>query len=62
MPIYVFDGRTIQGAKVSGERVADSKTALTALLQRERIRPVKIKEKGKEFALPTFGTQRVTAK
>ena len=62
MPIYVFDGRTIQGAKVSGERVADSKTALTALLQRERIRPVKIKEKGKEFALPTFGTQKVTAK
>ena len=62
MPIYVFDGRTIQGAKVSGERVADSKTALTALLQRERIRPVKIKEKGKEFAFPTFGGQKVTAK
>ena len=62
MPVYVFDGRTIQGAKVSGERVADSKTALTALLQRERIRPVKIKEKGKEFAMPTFGIQKVTAK
>jgi type IV pilus assembly protein PilC len=62
MPVYVFDGRTLQGARVSGERVADSKAALTALLQRERIRPVKIKEKGKEFALPTFGGQRVTAK
>lgn len=62
MPVYVFDGRTLQGVRVSGERVADSKAALTALLQRERIRPVKIKEKGKEFALPTFGTQKVTAK
>ena len=63
MPVYVFDGRTLQGARVSGERVADSKAALTALLQRERIRPVKIKEKGKEFALPlTFGAQKVTAK
>ncbi|MBI3933445.1 MAG: type II secretion system F family protein [Acidobacteria bacterium] len=62
MPVYVFDGRTLQGVRISGERVADSKAALTALLQRERIRPVKIKEKGKEFALPTFGTQRVTAK
>ena len=62
MPVYVFDGRTAQGAKVSGERTADSKAALTALLQRERIRAVKIKEKGKEFALPTFGSPKVTAK
>ena len=62
MPVYVFDGRTAQGAKVSGERTADNKTALSALLQRERIRHVKIKEKGKEFALPTFGSQGVTAK
>ena len=62
MPVYVFDGRTLQGSKVSGERVADSKAALTSLLQRERIRPVKIKEKGKEFALPTFGGGKVSAK
>ena len=34
MPVYVFDGRSVQGVKVSGERVADSKAALTALLQR----------------------------
>ncbi len=62
MPVYVFDGRTIQGTKISGEREADSKAALTAVLQRERIRPIKIKEKGKEFALPTFGQKSVTAK
>jgi type IV pilus assembly protein PilC len=62
MPIYVFDGRNAQGVRVSGERVADNKVALNALLQRERIRAVKIKEKGKEFALPTLGLQKVTAK
>ncbi len=62
MPVYVFDGRTIQGMKVSGERVADSKAALTALLTRERIRPVSIKEKGKEFVLPTLMRQRVSSK
>ncbi|HWP85320.1 MAG TPA: type II secretion system F family protein, partial [Terriglobia bacterium] len=62
MPVYVFDGRTFQGAKVSGERVADSKAALTALLQRERIRPIRVREKGKEFSLPTLGSQKVTAK
>ena len=55
MPVYVYDGKTARGAKVSGERTADSKTALQTLLQRERIIPTKIKEKGKEFALPKFG-------
>src|ERR1019366_4915421 len=55
MPVYVYDGKTARGGNVSGERSADSKTALTTLLQRERITTTKIKEKGKEFALPTFG-------
>jgi len=62
MPVYVYDGRSARGVKVSGERVAESKAALTALLRRERITTTKIKEKGKEFALPTFGTPKVTAK
>jgi len=62
MPVYTFDGRTAQGIRISGERVADNKGALTALLQRERIRPVKIKEKGKEFALPMLGQRKVTSK
>lgn len=62
MPVYVYDGRTTRGSKVSGERVAETKAALTVMLQRERITPTKIKEKGKEFALPTFGQQKITAK
>jgi type IV pilus assembly protein PilC len=41
--------------KVSGERVATSKAELTNLLRREQINVSKVKEKGKEFALPTVG-------
>ena len=63
MPVYVYDGRTARGTKISGqERMAESKAALTALLRRERITPTKIKEKGKEFALPMLGGQKISAK
>ncbi|MFQ5662547.1 MAG: type II secretion system F family protein [Terriglobia bacterium] len=55
MPVYSFRGTTAAGAVVTGERAAESKQALQAMLRRERIIPVTIKEKGKEFALPTFG-------
>ena len=62
MPVFVYDGQSARGTKVTGERVAESKAALTALLRRERITPTKIKEKGKEFALPAFGKGKVNAK
>src|SRR3990172_1179859 len=63
MPVFVYDGRTARGAKIRGqERMAESKAALTALLRRERITPTKIKEKGKEFALPMLGGQKISAK
>ena len=55
MPVYSYRGTTAAGATVTGERTADNKQALQAMLRRERITPVTIKEKGKEFALPTFG-------
>ena len=62
MPVFVYAGQSARGTKVTGERVAESKAALTALLRRERITPTKIKEKGKEFALPAFGKGKVNAK
>ncbi|MBI4460407.1 MAG: type II secretion system F family protein [Acidobacteria bacterium] len=62
MPVFVFDARTAAGAKISGERVAENKAALQALLRRERMTPIKVKEKGKEFALPFPGRQKVNAK
>ncbi len=55
MPVYSYSGTTAAGAPVSGERSAENRRALEAMLRRERIQPRVIKEKGKEFALPTFG-------
>ena len=37
MPAYVWKGKTRDGKAVSGERVADSKEAVMALLRREQI-------------------------
>ncbi len=55
MPAYVFKGKTRSGAAASGERNADSKDAVIAMLRREQILVTSVKEKGKEFALPKFG-------
>jgi type IV pilus assembly protein PilC len=62
MPVFTFSGKNAAGEKVSGERVAGSKEMLAAQLRRERITPRAIKEKGKEFALPTFGSGKVKTK
>jgi type IV pilus assembly protein PilC len=55
MPAYVFKGKTRSGAATSGERTADSKDAVIAMLRREQILVTSVKEKGKEIALPKFG-------
>ncbi len=55
MPVYTYRGVNRMGAKVTGERAADSKAELTAALRREKINVSKLSEKGKEFNFPTFG-------
>lgn len=55
MPVYTYRGVNRMGAKVTGERAADSKAELTAALRREKINVSKLSEKGKEFSIPTFG-------
>jgi type IV pilus assembly protein PilC len=62
MPVYTFTGKNATGEKVNGERVAENKQALASTLRRERIQPVAIKEKGKEFVMPTFGGNKVKTK
>jgi len=62
MPVFTFTGKDAQGKRVSGEKLADNKAQLTMQLRRERIIPGAIKEKGKEFVLPTFGTGKVPIK
>ncbi|MCU0241949.1 MAG: type II secretion system F family protein [Vicinamibacteria bacterium] len=55
MPAFVWKGKTRDGKAVSGERVADDKDAVMALLRREQIVVSSVKEKGKEVALPKIG-------
>ncbi len=62
MPVFTFTGTDAQGKRISGERLADSKAAVTMQLRRERITPGAIKEKGKEFALPKLGAAKVPVK
>jgi type IV pilus assembly protein PilC len=61
MPVYTYRGTNRAGTTVTGEQVATNKTELAGLLRRQQISVTKMKEKGKEFALPTFGAG-ITAK
>jgi len=62
MPVFTFSGKSESGEKVSGERVSANKQALAAQLRKERINPGAIREKGKEFVMPTFGSGKVKVK
>src|SRR3989440_3001259 len=62
MPVFTFSGKNASGEKVSGERVAANKEVLATQLRRERITAGNIRQKGKEFALPTFGSSKVKTK
>jgi type IV pilus assembly protein PilC len=62
MPVFTFSGKNADGGKISGERTAANKQMLIAQLRRERITPGPVREKGKEFVLPTFGSGRVKVK
>src|SRR5271169_1992239 len=62
MPVFTYSGKSENGEKVSGERVAPNKQALAAQLRKERINAGAIREKGKEFAMPTFGSGKVKTK
>jgi len=55
MPSFVWKGKTREGKAVSGERVAENKEAVMALLRREQVLVSSVKEKGKELAVPKLG-------
>src|SRR5713226_7221258 len=62
MPVFTFTGKNAAGARVSGERVAENKQVLKSQLLRERVTTDAIKEKCKEFVMPTFGSGKVAVK
>jgi type IV pilus assembly protein PilC len=62
MAVFTFSGKDAAGQKVSGERNAPNKQTLVTQLRREQITAGSIREKGKEFSLPTFGSSKVKTK
>jgi type IV pilus assembly protein PilC len=52
MPSFEWKGRDRGGRSQGGVLVADSKEAVLAVLRRQQIVPITVKEKGKEIALP----------
>jgi type IV pilus assembly protein PilC len=62
MPVFTFSGKDASGQKITGERMAANKQSLAQALRRERITPGAIREKGKEFSMPTFGSGKVGTK
>src|SRR5437763_6855538 len=62
MPVFTFSGKNAAGEKISGERTAANKDVLMQQLRRERITPGSVREKGKEFSMPTFGSGKVKTK
>jgi type IV pilus assembly protein PilC len=62
MPVFTFSGKNASGEKVTGERVSANKDTLAMQLRRERITPGAIRQKGKEFSMPTFGSGKVKTK
>lgn len=58
MPTYVFKGRNRLNEIVVGERVADNREALRALLRKEQVTLTSIKEKGREIGIPKIGGRK----
>lgn len=54
MPTFEWKGRDRAGRAQGGVLVANSKEAVLAVLRRQQMVPIAIKEKGKEVALPRF--------
>ena len=62
MPVFTFSGKNSAGEKVTGERTSVNKQTLAMQLRKEQITSPTIREKGKEFALPMFGSGKVKTK
>src|SRR5246127_4199543 len=62
MPVFTFSGKSASGQKVTGERTAATKEIVLQQLRKERITPGSVREKGKEFSLPMFGSGKVKTK
>src|ERR1051326_2609031 len=58
MPTFVFKGRNRLNEIVVGERVADNREALRAILRKEQVTLTSVKEKGREIGIPKIGGRK----
>ena len=62
MPVFTYSGTDAAGKKVAAEIIAPNKQVAKAQLAKQRVNVSSMKEKGKEFSLPTFGSSKVPTK
>ncbi|MFQ5900453.1 MAG: type II secretion system F family protein, partial [Thermodesulfobacteriota bacterium] len=62
MPVYSWQGKTIRGEVKKGEVEAGNLALATALLRRQKIIPLKVKEKKKGIEINIFGPKKVQTK
>ena len=62
MPVFTFSGKKRPARKSAESGRQPTSKSLTSQLRRERITPGAIREKGKEFVMPTFGSGKVKTK
>jgi type IV pilus assembly protein PilC len=59
--VFIWEGKTRQGAVQKGELAANSKEDVLALLRKQNIQPINVSAKPKQISL-AFGTPKVTDK
>jgi type IV pilus assembly protein PilC len=59
--VFIWEGKTRQGAVQKGELAANSKEDVMALLRKQNIQPISVTAKPKQISL-SFGTPKVTDK
>ncbi|RLA91433.1 MAG: type II secretion system F family protein [Deltaproteobacteria bacterium] len=62
MPVYVWEGKTLQGVKKKGEMEAPDELSIRNYLRQQRIIPSKIKKKAKEIEISIPFLKRKTSK
>jgi len=62
MPSFVWKGRTRAGQPQEGQLLADSRDAAVAVLRRQQIQVINIREKGREIKLMPRLPQRISSK
>jgi type IV pilus assembly protein PilC len=62
MARFNWEAKSRTGQTVTGEMEAASEALVMAQLKRQQLSPIKVKQKAREFTMPSFGQGKVTGK